>query len=283
MLGRTFKALAMTLLLLSVVACSSTTFVYNRLDFLLPWYLDDYVDLSRSQKKYLDELLQPYLYWHRTEELARYIVILDQIDAALDKPLTLEDVEQVSKSFEEAWSRLETEGLKWLLALGDRLSDEQIAEFLQQLYEKQTEYEQEYLGRTDEQYLEETYENFLDSFQDYLGKLDSSQKTTLRQASAAMERVDSTWLEERSRWLEELSTLLMRESGWQDRLRLALDERDQNRSEAYQRGYEKNLAQIHRAIVAVVNNRTDRQDRKLRGKIAGFREDLRTLIEQAEP
>ena len=26
-------------------ACSSTTFLYNRLDFLLPWYLGDYADL----------------------------------------------------------------------------------------------------------------------------------------------------------------------------------------------------------------------------------------------
>ena len=29
-------------------ACSSTTFVYNRLDSILPWYLDDYVDLNNT-------------------------------------------------------------------------------------------------------------------------------------------------------------------------------------------------------------------------------------------
>ena len=33
-----------TLLLLG--ACSSTSFVYNRLDFIVPWYADDYVDLG---------------------------------------------------------------------------------------------------------------------------------------------------------------------------------------------------------------------------------------------
>ncbi len=35
------------LLLLS--ACSGTTFFYNRLDFFIPWYVDDYVELEREQ------------------------------------------------------------------------------------------------------------------------------------------------------------------------------------------------------------------------------------------
>ncbi len=42
-------------------ACSSTTLVYNRMDFLLPWYLDDYAELDNEQEKYLDELLSPFL------------------------------------------------------------------------------------------------------------------------------------------------------------------------------------------------------------------------------
>jgi hypothetical protein len=39
--------LVLTLFLLS--GCSSTTFFYNRLDFILPWYLDKYVDLNRAR------------------------------------------------------------------------------------------------------------------------------------------------------------------------------------------------------------------------------------------
>ena len=47
--------------LLCLAACSSTTFVYNRLDTILPWYVDDYVELNREQDKYLDGLLTPFL------------------------------------------------------------------------------------------------------------------------------------------------------------------------------------------------------------------------------
>jgi hypothetical protein len=34
-------------------ACSSTTFFYNRLDIILPWYLERYVDLDREQSRSL--------------------------------------------------------------------------------------------------------------------------------------------------------------------------------------------------------------------------------------
>ena len=105
-------------ILLLLGACSSTTFVYNRLDFLLPWYLDDYAELNRAQDQYLDELLAPFLAWHRAEELPRYIEIIDQIDASLDQPLTADEVALISAEFESAWFRLEGEALDWLLDLG---------------------------------------------------------------------------------------------------------------------------------------------------------------------
>ncbi len=51
----------LVMLLLTLVGCSSTTFIYNRLDFILPWYLDDYVDLNNEQDAFLDEQLAPFL------------------------------------------------------------------------------------------------------------------------------------------------------------------------------------------------------------------------------
>ena len=40
----------LSLFVLTLTSCSST-FLYNQLDWLIPWYLDDYVDLTRAQKK----------------------------------------------------------------------------------------------------------------------------------------------------------------------------------------------------------------------------------------
>jgi hypothetical protein len=266
--------------LLLLGACSSTTFIYNRLDFLLPWYLGDYVELSRTQKSELDDLLQPFLGWHRSEELPIYLETLNQFDASLDGTVATQDIVDFGLALEAAWTRMENEGIKWMLALGANLSDQQLAQFLHELQEKQEEYEAEYLTRTDEEYREDTYDSMLDNFQDYLGKLDLTQKEILRASSAAMQRSDSAWLEERADWLVKLGRLLEREPGWQQRVRDELAAREERRSPEYQQVFEHNVNQIQETMVAILNSRSEKQNRRLRKKIDNLREDLQTLIEQ---
>ena len=163
-----------TLLLLG--ACSSTSFVYNRLDFIVPWYADDYVDLDAGQREQLDEMLVPFLAWHRQQELPRYIELLDDIQLRLDRPLAPDDVAASYAEVEQAWIRLQGQALAWLLELGDGLTDEQVEEFLEELQDQQLEYEKKYLRRSEETYRQESYDNFKDSLQDNLGRLDKAQR-----------------------------------------------------------------------------------------------------------
>ena len=266
--------------LLFLGACSSTTFIYNRLDFLLPWYLGGYVELSRAQKSTLDDLLQPFLRWHRMEELPQYLVILQNFDRTLDRPLQLSDLLDRSVEFEDAWARLENRGLEWLLEFGADLSDAQIEAFGEKLKDQQIEYEEEYLTRDDDEYREDSYDAMADSFSDYLGKLGNEQKQVLRSASEQLLRSDKIWLRERARWLGKLEVLLLREPGWQQRIRDLLSAREQINSPEYQRIYDHNTLVIQTAVVAVLNDRTDKQNKRLRKKIQHLQEDLETLIEQ---
>ena len=126
-------------LLLWLVGCSGTTFVYNRLDSILPWYVDDYVELNGHQERQLDQALQPFLRWHRQQELPRYLDLLNKVEASLDQPVTPGEVRSLYEGMEIAWLRLEQESLEWLLALGDTLSEAQVQEFLGYLQEKQEE------------------------------------------------------------------------------------------------------------------------------------------------
>ena len=261
-------------------ACSSTTFIYNRLDFLLPWYLGDYAELSRPQKKTLDDLLQPFLRWHRMEELPQYLETLENIERALDQPLQLNDLLDLSLEFENAWFRLENRGLEWMLQFGAELSDEQIEAFGKKLKEQQTEYEEEYLTRDDQEYREDTYESLVDSFGGYLGRLGPEQKQVLRGTSAELLRSDKIWLQERAQWLGKLEVLLLREPGWQQRIRDLLSAREETNSLQYQQIYEHNVLAIQNTAVVILNDRTDKQDKRLRKKIDHFQEDLETLIEQ---
>lgn len=269
-------------LLLLVGACSSTTFIYNRLDIILPWYLNDYVDLNREQKTSLDNWLKPFFHWHRVEELPRYVQILSEIERGLDQTVSAEMVGRTFSEIEQAGLRLEDEALVWIFKLGDELSDEQILEFLTVLQEQQEEYEEEYLDRSADEYLEDSYDNFVDSLQDYLGRLDKDQRTALRNASAELMRMDALWLQERAKWLANLNILLRREPDWQRELRELKAAREDNYSPQYREAYAHNLVVIQGAIATVIDNRSDKQDKRLRKKLQSLREDFDTLIAQAD-
>jgi hypothetical protein len=268
------------LTLVLVGGCSSTTFIYNRLDFILPWYLDDYVELNRAQDAFLDEQLAPFLAWHRSEELPRYLDILDSIDAALDRKMSAEDIGAISLDFERAWFRLEERALEWLLALGEELSDDQVREFIDELWKKQEKYEKKYLERSDDEFREDSYESMVDNLQDYLGRLDAAQKQVLEEASGQLIRSDATWLRERADWLRRLEVFLQREPGWQDRIREAIANRSETLSEEYVQLYDHNLRIIYTALAEVLNSRTEKQDRRLRNRLSDLRKDLETLISQ---
>ncbi len=266
--------------LLFISACSGTSIVYNRLDFLLPWYVDDYAELNQAQKAYLDELLAPFLTWHRNQELPNYVKVLEDIEDRLQRPQTPADVAAVFAEFEQAWLRLESEALDWLLDLGARLSDEQIAGFLDELSERQQEYEEEYLARTDEEFYQDSYDNLLDSVQDYLGRLSEQQRDMLRNASRQLQRSDHAWLQGRADWLQQLAVLLQRQPGWQDKVRAQVAARSDNTPPEHRRIYEHNMGVIYEALAQLLNGRSDQQDRHLRNKLSELQEDVVTLIAQ---
>lgn len=268
--------------LLLLGACSGTTFVYNRLDFLLPWYVDDYTELNSQQEQYLADLLAPFLAWHRNQELPAYVEIVTGIESSLDRPQTPAGIAAVFAQMEAAWLRLEGQALDWLLDLGAQLTDEQIAGFLKVLGEQQTEYEEKYLKRTDEEFYEDSYDNLVDNAKEYLGALSDEQRKLLREASRRLLRSDQAWLHERSLWLKELAELLKREPQWQQRLRDAVARRREHPSPEYQRIYKHNMDVVYELIATLLNGRSAQQDRHLRDKLDALRRDLNTLIEEGK-
>lgn len=278
---RTYPWLSMALLVL-LTACSSTSFFYNRLHILLPWYLDGYVELNREQELYLDQLLTSYLQQHRSEELPRYAAMIDQATALLDKEISATDIADLYRQAEEAGERLQNGALDWMLELGAELSDAQIGEFLQELQNKQHEYEEKYLERDDKEFKKDVYDSLRKNSANYLGRLNTEQRERLKLASQQLQRSDALWLQNRQRWIDNLQQLLERQPGWQDQLRVALAQRGENSDPRYRQVNEHNLLVIQTALAELLNSRTEKQDTHLRKELQTLRQELVTLIEQGQ-
>lgn len=265
------------LLLLTLAGCS-TRFFYNRLDFLVPWHLRDYVSLEREQRALLDRELAGFLDWHRQQELPRYHQLLAQARERLDDGFTQEDAAFLTGEAQRALDRLQWRSLEWMLPLGQSLTDEQILEFIASLREQQSEYQEKYLERDEQQYRDDACERLDDNVRRFLGRLEQAQKERLHRACGELIRSDHLWLASRAAWIEELEGLLLqREPGWQQRLRDSLASRDERLPEGYREAWTHNLGVLQLAVVEVIARRSERQDQHLARELGRLQADLVAL------
>ena len=265
------------IILIFLTGCSSTTFIYNRIDFLLPWYFAGYVDLSRDQKQYLDELLIPFFSWHRHEELPRYAEIINSVEEILDSEVKVENITLITQDVEESWFRLEDELLLWILPLTKDLSDEQINNFLQVMQTKTIESENKYLKRNDQVYQKDNYNRLRKNLRRFIGTMSKEQLDLVKIASKSMRRVDTEWVQNRKKLVANLGSILQRKESWEKRF-ISITHRDDLVSKNYRDNYAYNIDITNHLIAAILNTRTEKQDKKLRAQLKRYRTDIETLI-----
>ena len=263
--------------LIFLTGCSSTTFVYNRIDYLLPWYFASYVDLSRDQKQYLDELLIPFFSWHRHEELPRYAEIINSVEGLLDSEVKVENIALITLDVEESWFRLEDGLLLRIIPLAKDLTDEQINNFLQVMQTKTIESENKYLKRNDQAYQKDNYNRLRKNLRRFIGTMSKEQLDLVKIASKNMRRTDTEWIQNRKKLVANLSSILQRKEGWEKRF-IVITHRDDLVSKNYRDTYAYNIDLTHNLIAAILNTRTKKQDKKLRAQLSKYQADIETLI-----
>lgn len=277
------KLVTAVVLSLLLGACSSTTFFYNRLDTLIHWAVDDYVDFDRPQARIFERQLDALLDWHRAEELPRYIEFLDRLLRLLDEPLQPADTAAMFAEFEDAADRLQYRAIDMMFVVGESLSAEQRALFVERLQERQQDRRKKLLKRSQDEWQDDLVDNFDDNLSDFMGRLSDRQRQQIRAAVTSFNRLDGEWLDERDRWLAALASVLAEhEVGWQSPVRDILEQRGMGLSEDYQRSLDANLTQSRELLRELINGRTERQDKRLRRALRRYRDDFATLVAQGD-
>ena len=280
-LRRGLRLLVGCLLLVTLTGCSATQFIYNRVDILVRWYLDDYVSLDRDQRAQFDERLDTFLEWHRREELPEYVVLLDDAITILDSGVPLDATRDMADRIELAAIRFQDPFLELLLSTGEDLRPDQRAEFVDNMMAKQEEFEADRLARSDDEYREDLEKRFDKQLSRYMGPLTTAQTERIEAGVSDMTRLDRFWLEDRRVWIEALSTILLEaESNWPDQVRELIAGREEALLPAYREGIDHNGEVILHLSRDVLISRTEKQDRKLRGKLLALRDDLAALASQ---
>ena len=270
------------LILALIIAGCSKAFFYNRLDTLIGWYLDDYVELTNVQQQEFDEKLNTVLAWHRNEELSVYINFLDHVEKDLEKQINITVVNNWADEISSAYERIENKTIPLLYQTGEELNQDQVNSFLQNLWKRQAELEEEYLSRSNEEYAESNHKKLRKNLSRFLGSLNDEQDAMIKTTTSSLKRFDQAWLEERQLWYTSLEELLKRKPGWQRQFNEAYEVRKKTRTKNYHEYLDHNLKQTKLVIARVLNSRTDKQNQHIKREINNYKDEVKSIIAKSK-
>ncbi|MFT5312271.1 MAG: hypothetical protein ACI8Z9_000748 [Paraglaciecola sp.] len=204
---RLFMLLLASFFLLN--ACSSKL-AYNNIDWLLYWYLDDYIELSREQKGLLDSKLDGWLVWHRSRELMEYQGHLH----ALQQQIKRDEIpaEQWLQHFDlgrQHWLRARDKISPELIGMAPTLSNAQITQLFDTLEKQNTEREEQRAKKSPEQRRKDSREDIEGQLKNWIGRLSDEQKLIVAGYATQLESSFDDWMRYRRNIQNKAKTMLL--------------------------------------------------------------------------
>lgn len=161
-------------------ACSSLQIAYNQTDFLLKWWLDDYLDLSTDQDQLIDQAVNAQIKKHRQEELPKALQKIRVLRGKLDRPLTIDEGTLIVKDI-KAFSR---DSINYLLedasSLVLTLEPKQFT-YMENAFKKANKkFQNDYLSGSAEERLDKRVEKMIERTESFSGDLNKPQKSQVK-------------------------------------------------------------------------------------------------------
>ena len=169
------RLILISLLLVTISACSSIQLGYNQGDTLIRWWIDDYVDLNEAQSEFVATALKRQFSWHRSEQLPQIQASLNKLKRKLGKPLTvpeaLDSYQDMRKHITAAIEHMSRDAAT--LALSMNLDQLKVME---KKYAKTNEkFRKQYLSGTPTQRLEGRTEKVIENTENIFGSISKDQ------------------------------------------------------------------------------------------------------------
>lgn len=182
--------------------------VYNRLDSLVGFYIEDLVDLTPEQSAQLDRTLAGNLQWHRESELHRYAAFLREFAGTVDTGIDRERMLAASRSAEAYWRDIFVQAAPGYSALALTFTDAQVEQLIAGFERKDAEEYEKHADRSAAQRAvqrEKSARNFIERF---TGPLSASQRALVREHVARVPSTNEESRVTRQRWRDLLEETL---------------------------------------------------------------------------
>ncbi|MFT7259543.1 MAG: DNA mismatch repair ATPase MutS [Glaciecola sp.] len=271
-------------LVLLLSGCS-TKFVYKNVDWLVYWYVDDFVELTNQQEAIVDAKLETWLEWHKESELPQYIQHLSELsDDIRTQQLSLDKMDYHQQKAADHWMRLKAKIVPDLVAMSPMLSQEQVDSMFKEIdkmNEEEADERAEMLAKTPEKRKRESLKRNKRNVKRWLGQLDSAQEQLVEKTYGEYHSNGELWLQYRVRYQAQLRTLLNgtdKGEGFKTKLTKLLMEPEKYRGELLNQRNIDNSNKYKEFLLAADTLATEAQRKHLLDEIAEFADDLNDLV-----
>lgn len=268
-------------LCLFLAGCSATRLVYNRLDWLVVWYVSDFFTLDDGQEERLELLVRKNVDWHRHDQLPKYARLVREIDRdATTGAVTLATIDGHYARMIELWDEFIVQTTPDVSEFFLLLSAEQIDEFIANLEESNQEFWEEYAGRTAEERRENRHKSTIRAMERLLGRLSRDQRDLVRLYQDGLHDVSLEWMAGRRQWQQEFRDLVVErppEPEFSQRMTRLMLAPNHNDRDEYRLLVEENRLLMMRMVVALNAELTDKQRKKFSHRMKKLARNIEIL------
>jgi hypothetical protein len=278
---RRLKLLVVVLTLSLVLAgCNRVGLAYRNLDVIIPWTLNDYLDMNAGQKSWFNDTLKEHLAWHCTTQLPGYLDWLDRLQQMVDaNQVTDAALQTRTVEAKQAIAEVAREITPSAIELLQGLDDEQVEDMNAALAKDLRKRQDEYLKPPLQQQIKERAERMRKRLDSWMGPLSPSQQARVLAWSVALGEQNEQWIGNRAHWQAQFIDAVQqrRSADFPQKMQQLLVDRESLWTPQYRAAYAQTEAQARSLIVDLMADSTPQQRLKLTQKIDGVRSDFKAL------
>ena len=278
---RRLKLLVILLTLSLVLAgCNRVGLAYRNLDVIIPWTLNDYLDMNAGQKSWFNDKLKEHLAWHCTTQLPGYLDWLDRLQQMVDtNQVTDAALQTRTAEAKQAIADVAREITPSAIELLKGLDDQQVKDMNDALAKDLRKRQDEYLKPPLEQQIKERAQRMSKRLDAWMGPLSASQQNRVTAWSIALGEQYQEWIGNRAHWQAQfIEAVKQRQSpDFPQKMQQLLVDRESLWTPQYRTAYAQTEAAARSLIVDLMAESTVQQRLKLRQKIDGVRSDFKAL------
>lgn len=255
--------------------------VYNQLDWLALWYVEDYFDLDPAQEEQAREMVARTLAWHRETQLPRYASLTRNTLAGIGPPVDPEFLADRYADVVTLWDELLRHVAPDFAGLLQSLSDEQVEELFANLAEENRELDDDYSGVSRDERRAKQDKAIIKAFRRFTGRLNAEQEVLVRTRTARLHDLSADWLKRREAWQKEFRVLMIArksDPAFATRLSDLLLNPNQFDTPGYRKLVLENQQSSFRLVAAVIDSLSRKQTEHLRDHLTTYASDFDALI-----